>query len=619
MPVIERVWEWHFAASPKALWPVLADTARFNQAIGLPRYTVSETPLPDGSVRRTGSARRFGRTLAWEEGVPEWVAPRRFAHQRRFHSGPLRLMASEITIDPAADFAGEVGSRVRYRLSIEPRFRAVALLLRLGFLDRFGRTLDRLVRAAADLAMAGSEHGFRVPPAPLPAVVRQRVAARAQALAEQGYGAAPRLAAYLIEAADIDLERMRPRALARQWGAEAREVIATFLAAAREGLLVLRWDLICPRCRGAKAVVTSLDQLPQGAHCPSCNIPFDRDFSRNVEVTFEPAADIRPIAAGTYCLANPLASEHIRVQHRLGPGSAAIVEADLADGDYRVRTVEPGGASDFRVADGALPEITLGDGDPVLGPGSHRCRLYAKNAASVERTLVVEDRSWASDALTAHEVTTMQAFRDLFADAVLRPGDQVEIRRVALMFTDIKGSSDLYNRVGDAQAYGWVREHFAVLAGAVRRHDGAVVKTIGDAVMAAFSNPLDALAAAVAIRDDIAAFNRTLTAPGSRGYALIIVKIGLHCGPCIAVTLNDRLDYFGQTVNLAARLQNESQGGDIVLSEAMASEPGMMAQLAPLMPSEEMAMVKGFADPIRLRRIAPLAGPHLLLRFSISD
>ena len=108
--------------------------------------------------------------------------------------------------------------------------------------------------------------------------------------------------------------------------------------------------------------------------------------------------------------------------------------------------------------------------------------MQARNRGPRDRTLVIEDRGWANDALTAHEVTTMQAFRDLFADAVLRPGDEVEIRRVALMFTDIKGSSALYNRVGDALAYGWVREHFAVLAGAVRRHDGAVVKTIGEPV-----------------------------------------------------------------------------------------------------------------------------------------
>lgn len=599
MKAIERVWEWRFAAPPEVLWAALADTARFNAAIGLPRYAVTETPLPDGSVRRTGSARKLGIALSWDESIPEWVAPRRFAHERRLHNGPLRRVATEILIDPE----GDVGSRVQYRLCLEPRFRGVGLLLRLGFLANFGRKLDRLFRDAATTAAAGREPAFAAPPPGFPAVVRERVAARAKAVAERGYGAAARLARHLLEASDSDVERMRPRVLARQWQAEPREVIETCLAAAREGLLILRWDLICPRCRGAKTVVRNLDELPQGAHCPSCNIPFDRDFSRNVEVTFDPADDIRPIAAGTYCLASPIAADHIRVQRHIAAGTAASIEAELADGDYRARTVEPGGASDFGIANGELPEIVLGDGDPALGPGHHRGHLQARNAATRDRTLVIEERGWTGDALTAHEVTTMQAFRDLFADAVLRPGDRVAIRRVALLFTDIKGSTDLYNRVGDAQAYGWVRQHFAVLAGAVRRHDGAVVKTIGDAVMAAFSNPIDALAAAIAIRDDIAAFNRTLAVPREFGEVAIIVKLGLHCGPCIAVTLNDRLDYFGSTVNLAARLQDQSRGGDIVLSEAVAAEPGIEEVLEPLTPSTEAAMVKGFAEPVRLYRI----------------
>src|SRR5712691_10718144 len=376
--MIERVWEWHFAASPERLWPLLADTARFNEAIGLPRYAVSETPLPDGGVRRTGSAKLLGVTIEWEEGVPEWVAPRRFWHERRFRSGLLRRVENEITIDPAGNPAGAGASLVRYRLGLEPRHWAVALALRLGFFDRFGRRLDRLFREAADLALADREAALQLPPPTLSAAVRDRVAARARAVADQGYGAADRLAQHLLEAADSDVERMRPRALARQWGLPPRQVIETCLAAAREGLLVLRWDLICPRCRGAKAVVTSLDQLPQGAHCPSCNIPFDRDFSRNVEVTFDPADDIRPLAAGIFCLASPIAAEHIKVQHRLAAGSAAALPASLADGDYRARTVEPGGASDFRVVDGTLPEIVLADGDPVLSAGTDRARLHAR-------------------------------------------------------------------------------------------------------------------------------------------------------------------------------------------------------------------------------------------------
>jgi len=146
-----------------------------------------------------------------------------------------------------------------------------------------------------------------------------------------------------------------------------------------------------------------------------------------------------------------------------------------------------------------------------------------------------------------------------------------------------------------------VREHYAVLTRAVREHDGAVVKTIGDAVMAAFTDPAMALAAA--IREDIARFNRDIAAVSLSVGVAIPVKIGLHSGACIAVTLNDRLDYFGSTVNLAARLQGESAGGDIVLSETMSGEPGVAERLGALGAVAETARIKGFAEPIALRRI----------------
>jgi class 3 adenylate cyclase len=598
MRTVERSWEWSFAASPAALWPVLADTARFNEAAGLPRYSVTDLPQPDGSVRRIGTARRLGLSLSWEEGVPNWIAGSQFAHERRFASGPLRRLATEIAIKPESGG----GSRVRYRLIIEPRGWLAVLLIRLGFLDHFGRTLDRLFREAASFTEGSRERAFTTPPPEIAEPVRQRAAAQARALSGQGYGAADRLAAHLVEAAESDLERMRPRTLAWRWGREPREVIETCLAAAREGMLVLRWDLLCPRCRGAKVSVASLDQLPQGAHCPSCNIEYTRDFSRNVEVTFEPDPGIRALGVGTYCLASPLAAQHILIQHLVGPGETASLPVELRDGDYRVRTVEPGGAADFRVENGRTPAIELRGAEPLIGGSTTGGPLQIRNHGPGPRTIVIEDRAWAKDALTAHELTTMQAFRDLFADAVLRPGDQVEIRRVALLFTDIRGSSALYNRVGDARAYGWVREHYAVLTRAVRRHDGAVVKTIGDAVMAAFSNPAAALQAALDIRADMMQFDRGLAAEtGSAG--MILVKIGLHCGPCIAVTLNDRLDYFGRTVNLAARLQGESRGGDIVLSEAMATEPGMMSCLVQMAAVAETVFVKGFPEPVALRRI----------------
>jgi class 3 adenylate cyclase len=596
MPIVERIWKWHFDASPEALWPLLADTGRLNEAVGLSPYTLNETPRPDGTVERVGTSRRFGMTLTWEEGVPEWVWNRRYRHTRRFDSRIVRAVTADIQFRPV-----DAGTDVEFHVAISAMW-PVALALNFGGLRRYGKVIDRLFREAGGLAEAGEAHGFSVPPAPVPEAARRRVAAQAKALIERGHPEAERLAAHLLEAPEIELERMRPRKLARLWQATPRAVIETCLAAVGEGMLTLRWDLVCPRCRGAKVTATSLDELPRGAHCPSCNIDFEGDFARNVEVTFEPSPSIREIGSGGFCLANPFLSEHIKFQWRVKPGHGkGFSDVDLLDGDYRARTVEPGGTADFAIENGSIPGITLTDGDPVIGEGGGSS-IHILNTSSAEHYAVIEDRRWAQDALTAHEATTMQAFRDLFADAVLRPGDQVAIGRIAFLFTDIKGSSDLYNRVGDARAYGLVREHYAVLTRAVREHDGAVVKTIGDAVMAAFADPANALAAALAIRDDIAGFNGRV-AEESGAEVSIVVKLGLHVGPCIAVTLNDRLDYFGRTVNLAARLQSESAGGDIVLSEAMAEEPAIADRLASLRPVAERARVKGFAEPIALRRI----------------
>ena len=71
------------------------------------------------------------------------------------------------------------------------------------------------------------------------------------------------------------------------------------------------------------------------------------------------------------------------------------------------------------------------------------------------------------------------------------------------------------------------------------------------------------------------------------------------------MNLNDRLDYFGSTVNMAARLQGQSQGGDIVLSRAVADDPAVRPLLATLAAHEESVALKGFADPISFVRLLP--------------
>lgn len=211
---------------------------------------------------------------------------------------------------------------------------------------------------------------------------------------------------------------------------------------------------------------------------------------------------------------------------------------------------------------------------------------------------MLEERGWARDALTAHRTTSLQIFRDLFNTELLRTGDDVEIDRITLMFTDLRGSTALYDRIGDSNAYVLVRRHYAVIGLAVRECDGAVVKTIGDAVMAVFVNPADALRCAVRIQDDFAQINV------EGGEEPLVIKLGLHRGPCISVTLNNRLDYYGSAANMAARLQDKSQGGDLVISLATAFDPDVAPLLAAFSPDLEQADLKGFSDPVNFYRVS---------------
>jgi class 3 adenylate cyclase len=306
---------------------------------------------------------------------------------------------------------------------------------------------------------------------------------------------------------------------------------------------------------------------------------------------------------GGFCLSGPATTPHVVVQQLLAPGERRSVAADLPPGAYRLRTLHPGRTVDVDHPGGAFPGLrVVADGVEAL-PAGKPGEIALINDAGFELAALIETRDWVREALTAHEVTTLQAFRELFADATLRPGDEAGVGQVTILFTDLRGSTALYEQIGDAAAFNLVREHFAVLGRAVRDANGAVIKTIGDAVMAVFADPADAVRAALAIRDDVTALDRRLAAERGLAGEALVVKVGLHMGPSIAVNLNDRLDYFGTTVNMAARLQGQSQGSDIVLSRAVAGDPAVRPLLEPLATRDETVMLKGFATPVPFVRI----------------
>ena len=598
MATLRQQWQWHFDLPPEKLWTVLSDTARFNEAAKGPSYSLDEIAQPDGTVRRYGHSRIAGMDLAWEEMPYQWVENHSFSQERLFSKGPFRRFGPELKLEPEGE-----GSLVTYSLEAEPA-NLIGRLLGGAVVRRTGVTIERMAREAIEYLKGQRETIFDYTPPELPTGARRRLEAMVAELESgpYGHGLAQRLADHVITAQEIDLGRLRPLTLARRWQVKERDVIELCLAAVKVGMLGMRWDLLCPSCRGGKLSATALDQMPSGAHCPSCNIDYDRDFNRNVELVFFPNASIRILGAGGYCLSGPMTTPHVVVQQILAPGESRSMEVVLPAGEYRARAISGSEAVEIAFAGGGFPSVVATTEGIVTGEPEAAGTVVLQNQRATPVTLLIEERDWVQEALTAHRVSTLQAFRDLFAGTALRPGDQAGIDRVTLMFTDLKGSTELYERLGDARAYALVREHFAFLAAIVRDHDGAIVKTIGDAVMAAFNDSANAMRAALAVLHRIDEFNARQHDAGIKGDA-IVIKLGLHEGPCIIVTLNERLDYFGSTVNMAARLQGQSQGGDIVLSQAMADDPAVKPLIAELPQRMENVTLRGFQTETPLLRL----------------
>ncbi len=589
-----KTWVWRFDSPLETIWPVLSDTARFNEAAALPRHAITETPRQDGSVEYLAKARLGPIRLEWEEKPVNWVDRQWFEHCRLFRNGPLAYVCATLKL-----FAEGDGCRCEYTVDAAPRNLLGRFMLATAFFHQIGRTFGPLMESAREFARGRRDTAFDVKAPRLTQGARERAAGMVARIEStpHGHGLAARLAALVLERQEVDVWTIRPLTLARAWRVPERQTIELCLEAVKQGLLRLRWDLLCPRCQVGKGSVVALDELPRGAHCDTCNIDYERDYANNVELAFQPADGIRPLELGEYCLFGPGSTPHIKVQLTLGAGETRAIEVQLPFGRYRARTLEPGGEQIFDWHRGAFPRVVATDEDVQIGDGYREAIVEIENTSRRSLTFIVEEHAWARDALTAKRVTAMQAFRDLFDEDVLRPGDDVEIDHIAIMFTDLRGSTALYERIGDPQAYALVREHFAILGKAVRDHDGAIVKTIGDAIMAVFVNPADGLRSAMQIHEDVERFNQ------HSGREPIVIKLGLHSGRCISVTLNNRLDYYGTAANKAARLEGQSSGGDIVLSPEFATDPEVAKILADLPVREESAPLKGFEEPMRFLRI----------------
>jgi class 3 adenylate cyclase len=336
-----------------------------------------------------------------------------------------------------------------------------------------------------------------------------------------------------------------------------------------------------------------LDALPTTGSCEACGITFGTDSPDAVEITFHAHSSIRHVERGVYCSAEPAHKPHMHAQRAVDPGERAEIRAPAAPGTYRLRLRGEMRGAWLEVAEGAPATVAwssaaLPDAARVTPGGA----LELVNDRDAACTFIVETAVWLELALRPGRLLSFPEFRDLFSDEYIGAGVQLAVGEQTILFTDLVGSTAMYAQRGDPLAFVEVKKHFDAVFAIVGEHRGAVVKTIGDAVMGAFNDPLDAVKAAHAIH---AAFP-----PG----APVRLRVSVNTGTCIAVRLNAGIDYFGQTVNVAAKLQAVVEAWQIALSEATLHAPGVGAWLAAQDAhlEEHALQLKGIEAPLRARR-----------------
>ena len=565
-----KQWEFDLKSSPEKLWPFIADTNRFNRDTGVPSIEVDPAEKRRRNARRKVRLSLYGLPVEWEEQPFEWIKPSRFGIERVYTKGPvarLRVLA-ELTPRPGG------GTHLIYQVWSTPRNipGAVAIPMQLNLI--VARRFRASIRKYDELAFKGAAVETSEPNTSQSSFDLQRLTALKSKLladiesteaATQKAAIAERLVDFLEHGDDLAVTRIRAYKLADDWNEPRRLVLEVCLRATRAGLLDFQWDLLCPLCRGPQQSGVSLKDIESNIHCETCQIDFTVNFDRYVELTFRPNPAVRRVEVPSYCIGSPHWTPHVVAQQLLPAGDKRELTLPLEPGNYRLRALELSGSQDLTVSpDGeSAAQVTLSNNGWSRDSlhVNERVSLALKNETEAEQLLILERMEWSDQATTAAEVTALQMFRDLFASEALRPGEQISVGTLTVLFTDLRHSTQLYREIGDATAFGRVMSHFDVVRKSIVEHDGAIVKTIGDAVMAVFRSSVDGLLAMLEVQ-------RVLAEPAD-GIIPLQLKAGLNTGPCIAVTLNDRLDYFGSTVNMAARLEGLSSGSDVIISRSV--------------------------------------------------
>jgi len=553
-------WTFNLKASPTQLWPFISDTNKLFKKAG--QFSVKKEPFSRDNVKGflELTSAKISANPAWIEDPFTWEKPYRFGTSRKYRASLLNKITFLVNLIPNLN-----GTKLSIELQISTNRKFFRYLLNQYIVRVVKRKVNKFVSDCDQSAFSKTLSYENSPPTKLIRGASQRISEIESSLLEKTrrQRIINHLIKYLTHAEDEDLKTIHPYRLAEYWGEKKYSVLNVFLNAAKLGLLDYRWDVFCPSCKNTRQSFRRMREIHSDLYCEECDCNYSIDFNENLHLVFNPNPLIRKISNNVYCYGGPQNTPQRVTQHYLKPGQEKYLNVSLEEGTYLFKTSENEGCLRIHlrkdVGDTATIYITNEDFNNQEATISIDPNLTIVNESDKDLICYIERENWRQEAIYATEVTSSHDFRTLFAQETLKDGQKVQASNVTILFTDLMNSTDLYLQEGDEFAIGQLMSHFKIIQQIVAEERGGIVKTIGDSVMAVFKEPVSALKSVERIQQIFS----SSTAMGDS----FKLKAGIHLGNCTAVNLNDRIDYFGTTVNVASRLVDVAEEKEIVVSE----------------------------------------------------
>jgi adenylate cyclase len=593
----------YFNLPAEILWKYLADTDQLNKNIGLP--DVSFVPLPEPGRKGYYNAmiKFLGVKIRYDEYPFDFIAGDYYEVKRSFKSGPFKTIEGGVKLFPEPN-----GTRLNVYSNVTPRNLIGYILAHIAVKKKATRDIVAFIRHLEQQFLMKREINsiatLRPPELNSDELINRLNKMKSYPVSQDMVS---RLEKFLKYASDLEVRRIRPFELAYQWTYDPMQLLRFFLYAAKAGVLDLIWHVLCPNCGAATQEVSNLYELRSDSHCSTCQIRFDSDFSKSVEALFSVHNSVRVAHNAIYCIGGPANMPQVRAQFRIPAHARRDEKVTFENGKVRIRSYHFKDTAYRLISNDeeSLSHLTVHATPDGLGVDDTRLKagpveINFINDLDDEILIVIEHENYQKYTATAAQIITLQEFRDLFPGVTLSQGVQITFSDLVLLFTDLKGSTAMYETVGDSTAFEFVQNHFKFITGIVRKNNGGIVKTMGDAVMASFISPGNAFQAAL---DMQLAWNSFIESANSNPN--IQLKIGLHKGTAFAVNEKENQDFFGSMVNEASRIESKSTGGDIVFSKDVLEDPGVKLILTQraIAPETFTTRLKGLVEDRTLYRV----------------